>query len=412
MNPFDHVTAPRVDLLEDWEKLWPDSYDKRTVDPYTRTRIILMNGTEFENVWFSHQASRHMQDQDVRRELALMRRGEQQQQKALAHLKPADESMMEHTIGYEQLAVDLTAHLAKRVTHPGVKDALDFALLEDFDHLYRYADYMDMHEHVKAENLVGGYTEIMPGRPTVAHHRFPYDSIRFPMTDRPGVLIDCLAAQVITAAEQQTMNYYMNTCALYPEETGRKLYAEIGMVEEQHVSQYGSLLNPHLSWLENLLVHQYTECWLYWSCAETETVPHVKKVWKWMLEQELMHLHIAQELLEKKEDKHWQQVLGQGEFPEPLKLESNIPYVRQVLRDTVCMTAQRENYVDVHQLDRESSFAQYQQRVNTPLANVISHGVIEDYIRWHGQDYRFETAPHPIPDLQCRTCDNTQVGRV
>ena len=35
--------------------------------------------------------------------------------KLLTHLKPADESALEHTIGYEQLAVDLTAHLAKRV---------------------------------------------------------------------------------------------------------------------------------------------------------------------------------------------------------------------------------------------------------------------------------------------------------
>ncbi len=40
-------------------------------------------------------------------------KSEQQQQKILTHLKPADESALEHTIGYEQLAVDLTAHLAK-----------------------------------------------------------------------------------------------------------------------------------------------------------------------------------------------------------------------------------------------------------------------------------------------------------
>ena len=32
------------------------------------------------------------------------------------------------------------------------------------------------------------------------------------------------------------------------------------MVEEQHVTQYGSLLKPCMSRLENLLVHQYVEC--------------------------------------------------------------------------------------------------------------------------------------------------------
>ena len=53
--------------------------------------------------------------------------------------------------------------------------------------------------------------------------------------------MDVLAANVITAAEQQTMNYYMNTAALWPDEMGRRLYQEIGMVEEQHVTQYGSM---------------------------------------------------------------------------------------------------------------------------------------------------------------------------
>ena len=74
-----------------------------------------MNGTEFENVWFSHQFSRSVGDDELRRKLAYIRKSEQQQQKILTHLKPADESALEHTIGYEQLAVDLTAHLAKRV---------------------------------------------------------------------------------------------------------------------------------------------------------------------------------------------------------------------------------------------------------------------------------------------------------
>ena len=58
----------------------------------------------------------------------------------------------------------------------------------------------------------------------------------------------------------------MNICGFYPTELGRKLYQEIGMVEEQHVSQYGSLMDVRESWLEGLLMHQYTECYLYWSC--------------------------------------------------------------------------------------------------------------------------------------------------
>ena len=38
--------------------------------------------------------------------------------KKIACLKPLDETVLEHTIGYEQLAVDLTAILAQRVIVP------------------------------------------------------------------------------------------------------------------------------------------------------------------------------------------------------------------------------------------------------------------------------------------------------
>jgi len=402
----------KADLIVNWEQLWTRPYDKHEVDPYTRTRVILMNGTEFENVWFGHQFSRNTVDNELRRTVALIRRSEQQQQKLIAHLKPGDETPLEHTIGYEQLAVDLTAHLAKRVSDMGVKNALDFALLEDFDHLYRYSDYLDMKSGVKAENLVGCYTEIMPGRPTVAHHRHPYDSVRFPMTGRSPDVMNLLAANVITAAEQQTMNYYMNLAATYPDELGRRLYQEIGMIEEQHVTQYGSLLNPNMTWLENLLAHQFTECWLYWSCYETETDPYVKNVWEAMFEKELMHLHISEGLLREYEGKEWQHVIPNAEFPEPLKLESNIDYVRCVLGSTVNNTACRENYVDVSCLPEGGTFADYQQQVNVPIENVMSHAVIEQYIAQKGQDYRFETAPNPVPELRDRTVDNTQVGRM
>ena len=85
---------------------------------------------------------------------------------------------MEHTIGYEQLAVDLTAIFAQREKDAYVRQAMDFALLEDFDHLYRYADLLEMDKGIIAEKLLGGYTELMPGRPTIAEHRFPADEVK------------------------------------------------------------------------------------------------------------------------------------------------------------------------------------------------------------------------------------------
>ena len=114
MNPFNEKPRAIEKDFQNWKQMYPKSYDKRAIDPYTKTRIILMNGTEFEANWFSHQFQRHVCDNDLRRELALTREVEKQQQLKISLLKPITESALEHTIGYEQLAVDLTAELAKR----------------------------------------------------------------------------------------------------------------------------------------------------------------------------------------------------------------------------------------------------------------------------------------------------------
>lgn len=410
MNPFFEPHESIPDTLMDWQKLYPRPYDKATADPYTRTRVILMNGTEFEACWFSHQFSRHCADNDLRRELAMLRRVEQQQQKLISALKPLDETILEHTIGYEQLAVDLTAALAQREPNAHVKAALDFALLEDFDHLYRYADLLEMRCGERAEHLVGHYTEIMPGRPTIAHHRCPADSIRTSISPADA-LETKLCVNVITAAEQQTMNYYMNVCALPQDDLSRRLYQEIGMIEEQHVSHYGSLLDPSQTWLECLLMHQYAEAYLYWSCMETESDLRIRQIWETLMRQEIAHVHKAAELLRRYEGKDWQAVLGSGEFPAPLRLTSNIAYVRGVLADTVQNTALREGYAPVETLSADSSFFAYQQTVNRDVESVPSHRVIEDFILARGEDYRFETAPNPIEVLRNRRRDNTSVGR-
>ena len=410
MNPFQLKPEKISEQFMDWQRIYPRSYDKMEVDPYTRVRVILMNGTEFESAGYSHQFQRHESNNDLRRELAMMRRQEQQQQKTIACLKPMDETVLEHTIGYEQLAVDLTASLAKRVTCANVKSALDFALLEDFDHLYRYADLMEMEHGQYAEKLVGDYTEIMPGRPTISEHRCPMDALCMP--GKPdAALFDKMAVQIITAAEQQTMNYYMNVCNLYTSDLGRRLYQEIGMIEEQHVTQYGSLLDPNCTWLEGLLMHQYVEAYLYYSCMEDETDQNVRKVWEDFFQMEVAHLHKAADLLKQYEKKDWQQVIPGGEFPEPFHFEPNIDYVRAAL-NMVDFTAEKEIFKPVSMLPRDYDFFVYQKAVNANVDSVPSHQVIDRAIRKLGRDYRAETAPNPIPGLQNRTVDNTTLGRI
>ena len=411
MNPFNEKPLSILSSFQNWKQLYPKPYNKYDVDPYTKTRIILMNGTEFEANWFSHQLARHVTDNDLRREISVTRSIEKQQQIKISLLKPSNESALEHTISYEQLAVDLTAELAKRECDCYVKKALDFALLEDFDHLYRYANLLHMEQGIHAENLVGKYTEIMPGRPTISHHRFSKDNVKRNINSKTSDKQTVLSTMIITAAEQQTMNYYMNVTNLANTEISRRLYEEIALVKEEHVTQYESLMDSSASWLEMLLWHEYCECYLYWSCYMTETDPYIKNLWEENLSFEITHLHRAAELLLKYEGKEWNSVIKDGEFPAPIVLHENIDYVRRILGDTVQFTSDKEKYVKVSSLEKNADFFRYQNIINPTTDIVPSHNVIEHKIGRSGADYRYQTAPNPVPELRNRREDNTSVGR-
>lgn len=409
-NPFDHQGMKMEAMIRDWRSLNPLPYHKSLTDPYTKTRIILMNGIEVEAALFLHQFHRHCQDNDLRRELAMTRRIEQQQQKVINWQPPADESTLEITIGYEHVAVDLTAWLAQNEPDPYVKQALDFALLEDFDHLYRYANLLEMDYGIKAHEMVGEYVEIMPGRPTIVEHRHPFESVNRPVDFKQADILTKLNTLIITAGEQQTMNFYMNVGNRYPTDIGRGLYLEIGMIEEQHVSHYGALIDPTTTWLENLLLHDYAEAYLYYSFYEEEKNPAVKLIWEEHLNMEIGHLHKAARLLQKYEGKEWSDLLP-PHFPRLLHMQSNLEYVRKVLAGQVYLGKDREDYVNVSELKQDHDYFRYQKLVNGNDSYVPSHNVIEASIAGRGTDYRFQTAEHPVPELQNRAVANKDVGR-
>lgn len=412
MNPFDEKPKrPFLDLMQNWKGVAAKPYNKLEADPYTKARIILMNGIEVEAVMFGHNFARHCTDNDLRRDLALCRRMEAMQQKHVNWLSPSDETTLETTIGYEQLAVDLTAWLAMHEPDPYAKACMDFALLEDFDHLYRYANLLELDGDVPAHVLAKDTIEITPGRPTVSQHRHPADSIRTPRDAASADIRTKLGSLILTAAEQQTMNFYMNLGNTVPEGPGRDLYQEIGMVEEQHVSHYESLMDPSMTWLEMLLLHEYQECYLYCSFAETEVDPYVKKIWEEHFEQEVLHLHMACDLLKKYEGTEWQQVIPHGDFPELLKFEPTIDYVRGILGSQVALTADCEQFVSVDDLPSDHRFFTWNDHVNGNVEDVPSHVVVEDVIRRDGMDYRSERAMNPVGALQDRGHDNTDVGR-
>jgi len=410
MNPFELKVKNPEDYLESLKDIYPTPYDKNETDPYTKTRIILAAGAEYEANWFSHQSQRTVDDPELRRKMALTRYVEKEQQQHVACLKPVNETILETTITYEQLAVDLTAEMAQKENNFNVKKALDFALLEDFDHLYRYADLLDMDDGVHAERLVGGYTEIMPARPTFAHHRHPFDNVKNNICGYENNTQTILNTLIITAAEQQTMNYYMNAAAFYKNDRGRKLYEEISLVEEEHVTQYGSLIDTSAELLERVLWHEYAEAYVYWSNYMTETDKKIKALWEKNFEIEVSHLCAARELIKQYLKKDYDEVIYNPTFPEPLSLHENVDYVRKILSETVQYTGNLDDYENINNLPKEHRFFTFNERINSPIKEESGHRVITDYIENAGKDYRYEKAAHPIKTMQSREKDNVTVG--
>nr|MDQ3831562.1 hypothetical protein [Candidatus Tectomicrobia bacterium] len=99
-----------------WKELVQPPYSKLDDDAFTRVRVILMNGIESEAVRFGHACAR--MNSDLQLALARVRRVEQHQQTLVNWLNPADQSPLETTIGFEQVAIEVTASVAEREPDP------------------------------------------------------------------------------------------------------------------------------------------------------------------------------------------------------------------------------------------------------------------------------------------------------
>ncbi|HYE87260.1 MAG TPA: hypothetical protein VEA16_12955, partial [Vicinamibacterales bacterium] len=231
-----------------WRDMVQPPISKLDDDAFTRVRVILLNGIEMEALRFSHSCAR--MNGELRLPLAQLRRVEQHQATSINWLLGADHSPLETTIAYEQVAIEITAAVAQNEPDEYLAQVYRFGLLEDFDHLYRYSALLDRMEGKDANNILQCYTDILPGRPTLLEHRAPSDDVRRPFDKMSAELISKLHATTIMAAEQQTHNYYMNIGPIFTDPVARQLYAEIASVEEQHVTQYESIIDPTETWLE------------------------------------------------------------------------------------------------------------------------------------------------------------------
>lgn len=72
-NPLEHQGVPLDQQIRNWRELDVTPIDPVEADPYTRCRVIAMNGIEVEAVFFDHHFARHCPDPQVRREIAYLR---------------------------------------------------------------------------------------------------------------------------------------------------------------------------------------------------------------------------------------------------------------------------------------------------------------------------------------------------
>lgn len=339
---FDSKGTPLEKQRFTWKELAGPPLSKLDDDAFTRVRVILLNGIEQQTNRFKHHCA--MMNKELREPLAKMRRVEQHQQTMVNWLLGADLSPLETTIAYEQVAIEVTAAIAQQEPDPYLAQVYRFGLLEDFDHMYRYSALMDRVEGKDANNILQSYTDIIPGRPTVDEHRAPEDDLREHYDRSSADPVTKLNALTLVSAEYQTHDYYMNIGPTFADPVARALYAEIASVEEQHVTQYGSIVDPHETWLEKWLLHEANEVYNYYSCVETESNPKIKAIWERFLDYELGHLHVVCELFKKHERRDPAEILPEL-MPDPIPFTSQRAFIRSTLEQEVDLRTKGTQFV-------------------------------------------------------------------
>jgi hypothetical protein len=308
-----------------------------------------MNGIESEANRFSHACARV--NAELQLPLARIRRVEQHQQTLVNWLLPADQNPLETTIGFEQVAIEVTASVAQHEPDPYLAQVFRFGLLEDFDHLYRFSALMDRVYGMDANNILQSYTDVVPGRPTAVEHRAPEDDLRRPYDKKKAKPITKLNALTIMAGENQTHDYYM---------TIGQLYAEIASIEEQHVTQYESIIDPTETWLEKWLMHECNEVYNYYSCYQTESNARIKRIWERFVDYEIGHLKVVAQLMERIEGRDPKELLP-STLPAPIAYQSQRKFVRKVLANEVDMRALGTEFTEG---EESAATIAYRRRVN------------------------------------------------
>lgn len=366
-NPFTERGTPIEKQWQPIQKVVVDPYDKDRVEEYSRLRAIWAYGMETEQWFFYHQLARHNADDEIRNTVAQIRRTEDQHRSGSTFFFDPKSTIPQLTIAYEHLAVDLTAAAAMDEPDPYIKQVFDYGLLEDFDHLFRFSLLLQRLEGKDANDITQGLVEIKPGRPTWEEHLHPLDTMRNFFDAKKAEPLTRLHALAVLGAEQQTRQYYAGDAYWMSDPEARRLYAEIGQIEEQHVSQYEAIIDPRTSWLEMAIDHEYNEIYTYNGFLQQEKDPRMRAMWEEHLSEELEHLRLWSELYHKREGKDARR-LWPEQLPKPIALKPSKDYVNQVLANQVELRAVNKQFMPKDRLPKDWASGPYRQTIDANRA--------------------------------------------
>lgn len=211
--------------------------------------------------------------------------------------------------------------------------------------------------------------DILPSRPTWLEHLHPLDTVRDYYDASKASPVTKMNLHSVLGAEQQTRQYYASDGYWMKDPLTRRLYAEIGQIEEQHVTHYESFIDPRPTWLEMALDHEYVEVYTYAGFLMKEKDEHAKKHWQEHLGHELEHF------------KQWvrlYQQLGKDprqlwpeQLPPPIAMEDSKAinaYVKKVLEEQIGLRANGKRFMPLEKLPAEWPSGPYQKQIEVEEA--------------------------------------------
>ena len=355
-------------------------------------RILLMLLDALEEAC-AEACARALPDQgpmDIRQQLALSGTGEAQRAMMLSSLLARHVTDLEACLLWFALLLEAGCALAQRMEENPVRRAVHFLLPEYLDALYRLSNLYFLQTGQCAQDLLGQYPEIMPGRPLPACIRPPRDGVCGPWQE--AGLWDEMALLTLAAAARQARD----ACIRAGHGVGDGLPLETALLCRQHETLLSSLL-PQRAPLDRLRRTQYMTAFLYDSCGQDETLPGPVRALAMGEEQfALLRLQRTEEWLRRLSAN----VRTLPGFPAPLLLRPCKGYVRDALQGVGDAMLGDRSVSAQGAVSPESR--RYRQILCPDEAALPSRQVIRQVIARTGSDYRFEIARHPIGSFRDR----------